>query len=99
MLAAEILIVASPTWVGRPSSLAQRALERMDAMISETGDAGTPVAYNRVACVVVTGNEDGRHRPRPPVGARHGQDYGAHPALGGQGAGRQPDPTGLVHKG
>lgn len=61
LLAAEILIFASPTWVGRPSSLAQRALERMDAMISETADDGSPVAYNRVAGVVVTGNEDGAH--------------------------------------
>ncbi|GAA4435495.1 flavodoxin family protein [Actinokineospora soli] len=61
LLSAEILIVASPTWLGRPSSLAQRALERMDAMLSETGDDGNPVAYNRVAGVVVTGNEDGAH--------------------------------------
>jgi multimeric flavodoxin WrbA len=61
LLAAQILIVATPTWVGRPSSLAQRALERMDAMLSETDDAGRPVAYNRVAGVVVTGNEDGAH--------------------------------------
>lgn len=61
VLAAEILVVASPTWVGRPSSWAQRVLERMDAMISETDDAGRPVAYDRVAGVVVTGNEDGAH--------------------------------------
>ncbi|WP_069115195.1 flavodoxin family protein [Jiangella alba] len=61
ILAAEILVVASPTWVGRPSSLAQRALERLDAMISETDDSGRPVAYGRVAGVVVTGNEDGAH--------------------------------------
>lgn len=61
ILAAEILILATPTWVGRPSSIAQRALERMDAMISETGDDGRPVAYDRVAGVVVTGNEDGAH--------------------------------------
>jgi multimeric flavodoxin WrbA len=61
ILDAEILVVASPTWVGRPSSLAQRAIERMDAMISETDDEGRPVAFNRVAGVVVTGNEDGAH--------------------------------------
>jgi multimeric flavodoxin WrbA len=61
ILAAEILIIASPTWIGRPSSVAQRVLERMDAMISETDDAGVPVAYNRVAGVVNTGNEDGAH--------------------------------------
>jgi multimeric flavodoxin WrbA len=61
ILGAEILVMASPTWVGHPSSFAQRALERMDAMISETDDDGRPVAYNRVAGVVVTGNEDGAH--------------------------------------
>ncbi|WP_435119385.1 flavodoxin family protein [Amycolatopsis thermoflava] len=61
ILNSEILIMASPTWVGHPSSIAQRAIERMDAMLSETGDDGTPVAYNRVAGVVVTGNEDGAH--------------------------------------
>jgi multimeric flavodoxin WrbA len=61
LLNAEILVIASPTWVGHPSSIAQRVLERMDAMISETGDQGNPVAYNRVAGVVVTGNEDGAH--------------------------------------
>lgn len=61
LLDAEILVVVTPTWVGHPSSMAQRMLERMDAMISETTDDGTPVAYNRVAGVVVTGNEDGAH--------------------------------------
>jgi multimeric flavodoxin WrbA len=61
LLAAEILVMASPTWVGRPSSVAQRVLERMDGMLSETDDQGRPVAYNRVAGVVVTGNEDGAH--------------------------------------
>ena len=61
VLDSEILIFATPTWVGRPSSIAQRALERMDAMIAETDDEERPVAYNRVAGVVVTGNEDGAH--------------------------------------
>jgi multimeric flavodoxin WrbA len=62
ILAADILVVATPTWLGQPSSIAKRALERMDAMLSETGEDGsTPVAYNKVAGVVVTGNEDGAH--------------------------------------
>jgi multimeric flavodoxin WrbA len=61
ILAAEILVFATPTWLGRPSSVAQRVLERMDAMLSEQDDEGRPVAYNRVAGVVVTGNEDGAH--------------------------------------
>lgn len=61
ILDAQILVVATHTWVGHPSSWAPRALERMDAMISETDDRDRPVAYDRVAGVVVTGNEDGAH--------------------------------------
>jgi hypothetical protein len=62
VLAAEILVVATPTWLGQPSSVSKRALERMDALLSETREDGkTPIAYNRVAGVVVVGNEDGAH--------------------------------------
>lgn len=60
--AAEILVIATPTWLGQPSSVAKRVLERMDAMLSETKQDGkTPVAYGKIAGVVVTGNEDGAH--------------------------------------
>ncbi len=61
IVAAEILVVATPTWMARPSSVAQRVLERMDAMIGETDEEGRPIAYGKVAGVVVTGNEDGAH--------------------------------------
>ena len=61
VLEAEILVMASPTWLGMMSSVAKRVLERMDPMLSETDDQERPVAYNRVAGVVVTGNEDGAH--------------------------------------
>lgn len=62
VLAADVLIIATPTWLGQPSSVSKRVLERMDAMLAETKDDGeTPVAYGKVAGVVVTGNEDGAH--------------------------------------
>lgn len=61
IVAADILLVATPTWLGQPSSIAKRVLERMDAMLSETKDDGRPIAYDKVAGVVVTGNEDGAH--------------------------------------
>ena len=61
ILSSNILIFATPTWLGQPSSVAKRVLERMDAMLSEKDDSGVPVAYNRVAGCVVTGNEDGAH--------------------------------------
>ena len=61
ILESEILIIAAPTWVGRPSSIAQRALERLDALMSEMDDDDRPLAFGKVAGVVVTGNEDGAH--------------------------------------
>lgn len=61
LLASHILIMASPTWLGQMSSIAKRVLERMDALLSETDDQNRPIAYNRVAGFVVTGNEDGAH--------------------------------------
>lgn len=61
ILDSDILVFATPTWLGHPSSVAQRALERMDAMLSEQNEAGQMIAYGRVAGFVVTGNEDGAH--------------------------------------
>lgn len=61
ILASNILIMASPTWLGQMSSIAKRVLERMDAMLSEKDERGQWVAYNHVAGFVVTGNEDGAH--------------------------------------
>lgn len=61
ILASDILIMASPTWLAQMSSVAKRVLERMDALLSEQDEQGRPIAYNRVAGFVVTGNEDGAH--------------------------------------
>jgi multimeric flavodoxin WrbA len=62
ILAADILLVGSPTWVGHPSSVAQRVLERLDAEISMTDDEGRPSMSGKVAVVAVVGNEDGAHK-------------------------------------
>jgi len=61
ILDSDIRVFATPTWLGQSSSFAQRALERMDAMLSEQNEAGQLIAYGRVAGFVVTGNEDGAH--------------------------------------
>ena len=61
VVAADILVLATPTWLGQTSSVMQRALERMDALLSETNADGVPVAFNKVAGFAVTGNEDGAH--------------------------------------
>ena len=62
MLAADILIIATPTWVGHMSSVAQRIIERLDAELSETDDEGRLLTYGKVAGVVIVGNEDGAHK-------------------------------------
>ena len=61
MLAADILLIATPIWMGQPSSVAKMALERLDAEISETDDAGRMSTYPKVAVMAVVGNEDGAH--------------------------------------
>ncbi|MEV0355444.1 NAD(P)H-dependent oxidoreductase [Nocardia sp. NPDC050697] len=60
--AADILIVAAPTWVGHMSSVAQRVLERLDAELSETDAENRPSMVGKVALAAVVGNEDGAHK-------------------------------------
>lgn len=61
MLAAEILIVVTPIWMGQPASVCKVVLERLDAEISETDDEGRMLTYGKVAGIGVVGNEDGAH--------------------------------------
>ena len=61
ILAADILIFATPIWLGQPSSIAKRVTERMDAFLSETDEKGRMPSYGKVAVVAVVGNEDGAH--------------------------------------
>jgi multimeric flavodoxin WrbA len=60
--AADILVLATPTWVGHMSSVAQRVLERLDAALSDTDDSGRPSMVGKVAVSAVVGNEDGAHK-------------------------------------
>jgi multimeric flavodoxin WrbA len=61
ILAADILVVSTPIWMGQPSSVCKMALERLDAEISETDDEGRMLTFGKVAVVAVVGNEDGAH--------------------------------------
>lgn len=61
LLASDILILGTPIWLGQTSSVAKRALERMDAFLEETDEQGRMVSYGKVAAVAVVGNEDGAH--------------------------------------
>ncbi|WP_010542359.1 flavodoxin family protein [Dietzia alimentaria] len=60
--AADVLVLATPTWMGNPSSIAQRVLERLDAQLSSTDSEGRPAMFGKVAVVAVVGNEDGAHK-------------------------------------
>ncbi|MET3648404.1 flavodoxin family protein [Phyllobacterium ifriqiyense] len=61
LLESDILILGTPIWMGQPSSVCKRALERMDAFLEETDDQGRMLTYGKVAAVAVVGNEDGAH--------------------------------------
>jgi multimeric flavodoxin WrbA len=58
---ADILVLGTPIWLGQPSSVAKRVLERMDAFLGETDARGRMPSYGKVALAVVVGNEDGAH--------------------------------------
>jgi multimeric flavodoxin WrbA len=61
VMAADIIVLATPIWLGQPSSVAKRILERMDAFLDETDAKGRMPSYGKVALAVVVGNEDGAH--------------------------------------
>ena len=62
LLASDILVMGTPVWMGHPSSIAQRVLERLDAELAETDEHGRPELFDKVAAVAVVGNEDGAHK-------------------------------------
>lgn len=61
VLGADIVVLATPIWMGQPSSVAKMTLERLDAELAETDEEGRPSMYDKVALVAVVGNEDGAH--------------------------------------
>ncbi len=61
VLDAPIFVLATPIWLGHPASTAQRVLERLDALLTETDERDQMPPADRVAMVAVVGNEDGAH--------------------------------------
>lgn len=61
IIVADIFILGTPIWMGQPSSVAKRVLERLDAFLGETDERGRMPATGKVALVAVVGNEDGAH--------------------------------------
>jgi multimeric flavodoxin WrbA len=59
VLAADILVLAGPIWLGDNSSVMKRVIERLYAGSSLLNEAGQYAYYGRVGGCLITGNEDG----------------------------------------
>ena len=57
----DILIFGTPIWLGQPSSVAKRVVERMDAFLGETDDQGRMPSFGKIVVAAIVGNEDGGH--------------------------------------
>jgi multimeric flavodoxin WrbA len=59
VLAADILVLAGPIWLGDNSSVTKRVIERLYACSHLLNEAGQYAYYGRVGGCLVTGHEDG----------------------------------------
>ena len=59
VLAADILVLCGPIWLGDNSSVMKRVIERLYACSSVLNDRGQYAYYGRAAGCLITGNEDG----------------------------------------
>lgn len=59
VMAADILVLGTPIWLGEKSSICTRVIERLYGYSGELNDRGQSAYYGRVGGCIVTGNEDG----------------------------------------
>jgi multimeric flavodoxin WrbA len=59
VMAADILVLLSPIWLGEKSSVCTRVIERLYGDSHLLNDAGQYAYYGRVGGCIITGNEDG----------------------------------------
>lgn len=59
VMAADILVLMTPIWLGEKSSVCTRVVERLYGSSAELNEAGQYAYYGRVGGCLVTGNEDG----------------------------------------
>lgn len=59
VMAADILVLASPIWLGDKSSVCTKVVERLYSASGELNEEGQYVYYGRVGGCIITGNEDG----------------------------------------
>lgn len=59
VMAADILVLGTPIWLGEKSSVCTKVIERLYGQSGETNDKDQYVYYGRVGGCLITGNEDG----------------------------------------
>lgn len=59
ILAADILVIAGPIWLGDNSSEVKKVIERLYASSGELNDKGQWLYYGKTGGCLITGNEDG----------------------------------------
>ena len=59
VMAADILVLLSPIWLGEKSSVCTKVIERLYGNSHLLNDAGQYAYYGRAAGCIITGNEDG----------------------------------------
>lgn len=59
VMAADILVIGTPIWLGEISSVCRQVIERLYGNSGKANDAGQYAYYGRVGGCLVTGNEDG----------------------------------------
>ncbi len=59
VLAADILVLCGPIWLGDNSSQMKLMIERLYSNSGDLNDAGQSIYYGRVGGCLITGNEDG----------------------------------------
>ena len=59
VIAADILVIGTPIWLGERSSVATKLIERLYAMSGYQNDKGQYVYYGKAGGCIITGNEDG----------------------------------------
>ncbi len=59
VMAANILVIGTPIWLGDKSSICTRVIERLYGYSGKLNDKGQWAYYGRVGGCIITGNEDG----------------------------------------
>lgn len=59
IMAADVLVLAGPIWLGDNSSVMKQVIERLYSCSSILNESGQYAYYGRVAGCLITGNEDG----------------------------------------